>query len=823
MKFNLAQGHLGYGAISPSNWGDKGSDEYKGGVKALSNFIVRPQGGVTRRRGTEYMGVSSSNEMRIVPFAVKDKTYLIVVGGDTNISVYEDDGTDTLVEFATPDFSLPDASHSEYWGSPSTYSVYLMLNCSPEDIPFGGWSGPVRLTTSGTLPTGLTGGGTDYAVYVARDPANTKDSDETFSPIGIGFWNWGTGVPETPTSAGNGVLTLTCPPGSEARLSGTLGPAVVSPADVTHAVRDGNSIYLTGDDSGDLAIKVTYWESPGGSWLAGQGPCFKYEHVAFSDEGPFRKLISTTTDDLTLSEVSSSNHMDSYNDKAFMTQSTGSTPVHDTLISDFSSNPNGYKMFARDKLVDSNWCVADLSVKGSSSADQVTMRRPFPVTTATIDCDFYGFGNFVDGELGTYAAGVGGVKSMAIYAQRMGVVFRSDPAVIYASAVGAPKNHLPVGYDGVIDDAVAFSFKLSGTNDIEIRGLDGHMKDLMIFTESGVWAATVSGREALTYRVNSIGGSNVVPVMAEEHLVYTGPGARKLYALTYTGSDADKYITTELTEFSDHVIDSDIKRMVYKHEPYRSLWVVREDGLLASCSVADVRRRRFGFSSHSIAGDTVTVQDIAALEANGGGERNVYFVIKRDLNSVTKYTIERLAQSRPYGEVIADSKYLDCSVLYDGGSTTTPTGFDHLNGETVRVLADGVDVGTKTVSGGTFTLSVAASKVLAGYAYNSDIEPLQQETSISSIGVTDGVTKTVSSVSLLLEDTYGGKVGHESANLDTVEYDSAAASLFSGVKRVKIDGDPGVVPGAYVRFDGPFPADVNELIFEVDYSGRGGE
>lgn len=67
---------------------------------------------------------------------------------------------------------------------------------------------------------------------------------------------------------------------------------------------------------------------------------------------------------------------------------------------------------------------------------------------------------------------------------------------------------------------------------------------------------------------------------------------------------------------------------------------------------------------------------------------------------------------------------LDCCAVYDGEATTVITGLDHLEGEVVHVVADGIYAGTKTVSGGQITLDTAAKYIIAGLFYLTAIKTL---------------------------------------------------------------------------------------------------
>jgi hypothetical protein len=88
-----------------------------------------------------------------------------------------------------------------------------------------------------------------------------------------------------------------------------------------------------------------------------------------------------------------------------------------------------------------------------------------------------------------------------------------------------------------------------------------------------------------------------------------------------------------------------------------------------------------------------------------------------------------LTSASAYAHVTpAQCELLDCSVTYEGAATTTISGLDHLQGESVVVWADGRDCSpddsagdqtTYTVSSGSITLGEAVETAVVGLAYEA--------------------------------------------------------------------------------------------------------
>jgi hypothetical protein len=81
-----------------------------------------------------------------------------------------------------------------------------------------------------------------------------------------------------------------------------------------------------------------------------------------------------------------------------------------------------------------------------------------------------------------------------------------------------------------------------------------------------------------------------------------------------------------------------------------------------------------------------------------------YVAVKRNINGSDVLYIEKMTF-----DVVLDSAF-----IYSGAATTTITGLDHLEGETVKVIADGAVLTDKTVSGGQITLERSAEYVEVG-------------------------------------------------------------------------------------------------------------
>jgi hypothetical protein len=117
----------------------------------------------------------------------------------------------------------------------------------------------------------------------------------------------------------------------------------------------------------------------------------------------------------------------------------------------------------------------------------------------------------------------------------------------------------------------------------------------------------------------------------------------------------------------------------------------------------------------------------AAYVLPGQLEDNVYYVVRRTINGVTKRYHEKWSRlDECQGGTL--NKQADSFITYSGTATATITGLDHLEGENVVVWADGDDLSagigsaqvTYTVTGGSITLGATVSSAVVGLPYSAD-------------------------------------------------------------------------------------------------------
>jgi hypothetical protein len=146
-------------------------------------------------------------------------------------------------------------------------------------------------------------------------------------------------------------------------------------------------------------------------------------------------------------------------------------------------------------------------------------------------------------------------------------------------------------------------------------------------------------------------------------------------------------------------------------------------------------------------------------------------------------------------------------------TVTTISGLDHLEGQTVDVLADGATHPQRTVTSGAITLQAAAAYVHIGLPCPCKLAPMKLEAGAAD-GTAQGKTKRVHRVNVRLIDTVGGKAGPNASKLDEILFRSPADDMdeplpaFTGDK--ELPWNDGYSKNGHLMYvnDQPLPATV---------------
>jgi hypothetical protein len=333
----------------------------------------------------------------------------------------------------------------------------------------------------------------------------------------------------------------------------------------------------------------------------------------------------------------------------------------------------------------------------------------------------------------------------------------NDPDAIFGSRVGFRSNF---NISSPLQDDDAITFKIAGAQANPVRFLVG-LKTLIVGTDGGVWTVGQSKTPLTPANLPAdqevyAGCSDVQPVVIGSSLIYVQARGTILRDVRFE-NEVEGLAGRDLTIFAAHLFDGfTIDQIDYQQIPHSVVWACRSDGVLLGLTY--IREQEvWGWHRHTT-GAGGLFEDVCVVPEPG--EDAVYLLVRRTINGVFKRYIERL-ESRIILNFSADCFFVDDGLSYSGIPVTTISGLDHLNGQIVAVVADGVVVfngdptsplaGQFTVAAGTIThvFSPPASIIHAGLPIQyADIETLTLDVNGSAVR---DKRKRVGTVAVLLD------------------------------------------------------------------------
>jgi len=775
------------GELSPRLEGRIDLQKYNSGAQKLENMLVFPQGGITRRPGTKYAGSSKDGgKVRLIPFEYSDEQAYVLEFGANYIRYFKDGG---------------------------------ILTEATETITGATQANPVVLTITGTsLSNGDRIFVKDVAGMVELNNREFTVANKTTNTIELSGIN-GTGFTAYTSGGTAGKIVEDTTTYTEAQV---FELNFVQSADVLYlAHKDHEPAKLTRDTATSFTLSdIDFIDGP---WLdentttttmyasaaTGSGITITASADVFNsnDVGRyirFREILEIEHDEWAASTSYVNNATVRYNGHVYK-QVTGSTQTSGNTPPVHLSGTETYGSIDWQYLHDEHGHV---KITGYTSAT---------VVTADVHEDQYGNSRLPDSSVGSANANTrwslgafGGnekfPRAVAFYEERLYFAgTEGQPQTIFSSKTADFENMTPGTND---DDAINITIA-SGQVNVIRHMIPGRFLQIMTtsseFTLSGgTGTQPVTPTSVNVLRETTFGSGDVRPLRAGASTIMVQKGLEKVKEVTFD-LDTDGLVGRDLTILAEHLTRGGISDMVWQQEPELVLWFVHSDGTLIGLSY-DPQNQTIGWHSHPM-GDSGVVESITAIPS--GAEDQVYLSVKRTINSATVRHIVFM-ENIYFGTDIDDAFYVDSGLTYDSTATTTITGLNHLEGETVQILADGAAHSDKTVSGGAVTLDRSASTVHVGYSYDSKMQTLRLEGGADD-GVSQGKIKRIHGVTVRFIDTVGAEVGPDEDNLDRIPFrDSsmamdAAVPMFNGDKEISFPSGYDNDARVFVRQTQPLP------------------
>ena len=261
-----------------------------------------------------------------------------------------------------------------------------------------------------------------------------------------------------------------------------------------------------------------------------------------------------------------------------------------------------------------------------------------------------------------------------------------------------------------------------------------------------------------------------------------------------------------------HLFDGlTIEQIAYSKAPQPIIWFISSNGVLLGLTYIP-EEQIGGWHQHTTDG---TFESCAIVSE--GEEDHLYVIVRRTINSVTVRYVERMANLDLNATTpLVSGFFVDAGTTFTGAATTTFVGLDHLEGETVTVLADGLVVNGLTITGGVLTLTTAASTVHVGLPYTAELETLPVTLALEAGGL-DKV-KNVNQVWLRVEESGPFSIGPDLASL-TESDGPVAGQLLTDSLKTLIQGTWDPDGQVFVRQTDPVPLTVTSAVYEVQDGG----
>lgn len=849
------------GEIGPRLIGNTSFESYPNASETAENLIALTQGGFSRRPGTRFIKEvkDSDNETYLIDFEYSADDSYIIEAGDNYFRFYKDQGnivvSDTDASITNGTFDSDVTGWTDQSGAGSSIShdstnnqMLVTSNGTTDGYAWQGVSvGASYQSTVHVLRfrvTGVPGDFINLQIGTTSTGAEIKSED-----YGVGYHT----VSFTPGAGTIYVQFIN----SRGKSIGIDDVSIIddSPLEIATPFTAAQILSSSRPQANDVLYLFAGGTAATHKLLRYGDNDWSIEEVEFLD-GPYL--------DQNIDNVLPSNSTVGLGQKRSQAAASSTTMILSavtglgvTLTASSTEGVNGGQGFLSTDVgrliriqkasettipstVDTGYGI--ITAVASTTSATVDVRRDFNADVAVTASTVWW--------LGAFSQTTGYPASGVFHNQRLWCgSTNNSPFSLFASQSGDIENMRPDSFVDVsgtdtmtVEDDDALNITLAATKSNKIIWIQSS-DDLLVGTAGGEWQISPSSNGSVitptdvnAVQGSRIGSSNIQPIQADDSVIFIQRGNRKAYDFSFS-FDVDGFKGRDLTVLAHRSIDSGVTQIAYAPEPDSAIYFVRTDGQIGVCSYRPVENRvswtRFKLGGSFSTGDAVA-ESVAVIQGEDGGGRTldsgdrseVWVIVKRTINSTTKrfvevfeghfngpvkhdYSTDALWEAQLLTEQ-KDLIYSDSALTYDGSATDTITGLDHLEGETVKVLADGGVHPDETVSSGSITLDYEASKVQVGLGYHHTYKSAKLDYG-GTAGTAIGKVKRINRITFILLDTASFQFGKSLDSLTNVEFrksDDAmdtAVPLFCGEARKDFSSGYNTDTRILIKSDTPLP------------------
>jgi hypothetical protein len=433
-----------------------------------------------------------------------------------------------------------------------------------------------------------------------------------------------------------------------------------------------------------------------------------------------------------------------------------------------------------------NWSWMEITAVGSTTSVTATINGPNLATTTASS----------GWRLGSFSDTTGFPAVVTFFEQRLVWGATTDrPQSMFFSVSADYENHAPTEADGTVLDDSGFVYTIATDQVNTIRWMRAG-KVLSVGTAGGEFIVSqgdnnspLSPTNTRVVRQTTFGSAQVTPPQVGNSVLFLQRASRKVREYVYQ-FESDAYTAPDLAILAEHITEGGVTEMAYQQEPDSVVWMVRSDGVLLGMTY-ERAQDVIGWHRHIIGGTDAKAKSVAVIPSENGARDDLWCIVSRTINGATVQYVEFMTAGLDEGQTTTtNATFLDSMLTYNGGAVQTLQGLDHLEGETVSILADGATHPDKTVSSGSITLDRSATKAHVGLSYTSTVQTMRIEAGAAD-GTAQGKKKRISRINYRLYKTLGVKHGPDASRLDIIPFRSSAdeqdqaPALFTGDKEVE--------------------------------------
>ena len=362
------------------------------------------------------------------------------------------------------------------------------------------------------------------------------------------------------------------------------------------------------------------------------------------------------------------------------------------------------------------------------------------------------------------------------------------------------------------------------------------------YIDSMTASAPMASDNVKISQISHVGSKAIMPVSVGKHVFFSDRYGLSLRDLMYDYYN-EGYDQTDISIFGKHLFASRLVAMSYQEVPDKILWCLMNDGQLIGMTFSS-EQEVVAFSRHDFGGK---VESMAIVPNLDDCHDDVWIEVKRNICSKNIRTIEKMEHGFPqflpdsvYGAENIDERlslegeyiknqalYFDGAVIFDrkvGDDTDVINGLEHLEGEKVKIFADGAICDEQVVIDGKVKISKNNAHVVVGLPIKSQFIP-QYVFIGNEMGSGIGQRQKINHVLLVLYMSGGGKIGQNEKMLQDIYYRNVdeimnkSQELFSGHKEILFNGMTNInEKGAQILIenDSPLPMNILAIIPYMD-------